>query len=147
MPYFQSYILFTEDVNEVIAFTAYSTLGGIYYDAGDVIIFDAVQTNIGGYFQTDTSTFTCVHHGIYIFSWTLYTNDDMLSAELFINDESHLFQTYTSTQDNQSQSMTIITECNTNQKISLRSHYDDSYIWSSSAEALSSFSGCMLHTL
>ena len=99
-----------------MAFTAYPT-SVHYYDAGDVIIFDAVEINIGGYFQTDTSMSTCAHHGVYLFSWTLSTYfDNRMSADIYIDNESKYFQTYTDTADYQSQSMTVIIECNSNEK-------------------------------
>ena len=50
-----------------MAFTAYSELS-YDYEVGDVITFDRTVSNIGSYFNAQSSTFLCPYSGLYQFS-------------------------------------------------------------------------------
>ena len=53
---------FAEPTVEPIGFTAVLTTGASY-DTGDIMIFDLIQSNLGGYFNKDTSVFVCPTNG------------------------------------------------------------------------------------
>ena len=133
---------FTEDVAEVIGFTAYATKS-TNYNNGDVVMFEGVLTNIGQNYQNESGIFTCAQRGVYMFSWTLYTNtENRMGAELYVDNESLYLQTYTSYH---TQSMSVVVECDSNKKVWLRCSHDDSFMWVQSPYTRSTFSGYLLY--
>ena len=48
-----------------VGFSAYST-EGVRYEEYDTIVFDAVVTNYGGRYDSDTGIFTCPVKGDYV---------------------------------------------------------------------------------
>ena len=126
----------SEDDSGTIAFTAYFW-GEKGYNAGDLIIFDNILTNIGGYYQNDTSTFICGRAGVYVFSWTIHAWVQLASELMIENASSHIqtysFNNYGSTFKKDlldTSSVTVIVECYLNQRVWLKSILDDSCITS-----------------
>ena len=55
-----------------VAFMAWADTGSeTNYRSGDVVVFNAVLNNIGGHYNTDTSSFICPWDGVYVFSVTV----------------------------------------------------------------------------
>ena len=72
------------------AFTAVMDVGYDYPDAGDVIPFNKVWLNLGQHYNDLTSVFTCAESGLYLFSVTLFSTGELITAQQF-----YWFQTYT----------------------------------------------------
>ena len=65
-----------------VAFMAWADTGSeTNYRSGDVVVFNAVLNNIGGHYNTDTSSFICPWDGVYVFS---------VSVMGYVNDDSHI---------------------------------------------------------
>ena len=71
-----------DDVAGAVAFTAWASTGyPTPYTQYDIIIFDAVITNIGGHYNPATSSFVCPWHGVYVFS---------VAVQGYLYDQAHI---------------------------------------------------------
>ena len=64
---------------EAVGFTVHHQEGHYDYSSGQTIRFSDIQSNFGGYFNTDTFSFVCPYRGIYFFtvSFNAYESYDM----------------------------------------------------------------------
>lgn len=70
------------------AFNAHMTKDYKYTSKYDVLLFDAVTTNIGNGYHADNGDFIAQETGVYVFTWTTRENGDCLSTtELIVNHE------------------------------------------------------------
>ena len=60
-------------MGDKVAFTAHAVSGVRAYARNETIIFDATVVNVGGAFNSTTSVFTCPAHGLYLFTFSLYS--------------------------------------------------------------------------
>ena len=74
-----------------VAFTAWANTGNpTDYSVGDIIVFNEVLSNIGGHYNTDTSSFICPWDGVYVFSVTVQgylsdlTDTDLMQNNNFL---------------------------------------------------------------
>ena len=54
--------------DEVVGFTAFNDIGYQPLAKDDIVLFQGVRTNYGGYYEPTTSTFHCPVNGVYMFS-------------------------------------------------------------------------------
>ena len=65
-----------------VAFTAWANTGNpTDYVSADIIVFNEVLSNIGGHYNTDTSSFICPWDGVYVFS---------VDVQGYVSDPSHI---------------------------------------------------------
>ena len=62
----------TEPTDETVGFTAYCETSVTYY-SNDIVVFGAVESNVGEYYQTSSSQFICPVDGLYAFSLNILT--------------------------------------------------------------------------
>ena len=128
-----------------VGFSAYATQNRDY-NAGDLVLFDGVDTNIGGYYQSSSSTFLCPVDGVYVFSASLLTTEedkymtfrimkeDVVIAGAFGEDIPAV---------RFADSAVAVTECLIGQKVWVKSIHDNSRMYGSAAH-YSMFSGFLL---
>ena len=76
-----------------VAFTATRTNN--IYSHNTKIIFDDLVTNVGGAYDRSTGTFTCPSPGVYVFTWTVTTEEEKYcQARLHINGSRRLLEAY-----------------------------------------------------
>ena len=138
--------------SEPIAFSAASVRGGTY-DTNVTIPFSIILSNFVDHYDNQTSTFTCPHHGVYLFFVNIITDDDndQMEAELVVN-----YQTIITTfADGIDQAMyqvvfqqawnNVLTECFPGDNIWVRSGADGNQL-AGQANA-NTFSGLLLSRL
>ena len=70
------------DETEPVAFTAWANTGNpTDYISADIIVFNEVLSNVGGHYNTDTSSFICPWDGVYVFS---------VDVQGYVSDPSHI---------------------------------------------------------
>ena len=95
--------------NEV-AFTAYPTATRTY-DAGFTVLFDGIITNIGGFYDSDTSVFTCPYTGVYLFNVVLLSENGQYMDASITKEGSILAYAYADNNNADQGSTTVVTEC------------------------------------
>ena len=121
-----------------MGFTAHVD-GSASYNADDVIQFSVVKTNYGGYYNPQTSIFTCPYDGIYLFFSSLL--GDGTSTWGYIMRESSSLVVMGSNDESSSASNLVITECLMGERIWARQRYSADII---GGNAPSTFSGYLL---
>lgn len=54
-----------------------------------VLVFDNVQTNIGSAYNKYSGTFTAPTNGVYVFTWTLFTNGNSYAfSQIVVNSQA-----------------------------------------------------------
>ena len=137
-PNFQCIFFFSEDTYEIVAFAA-NVDGSATYNTNDIIQFSTVLTNYGGYYNPDTSIFTCPYDGIYLFFSSLL--GDGTNTWAHIMRESSFLLVMGSNAESSSASNLVITECLRGEKIWIRQSHNGDTI---GGTAPSAFSGCLL---
>ena len=131
-------MLFSEPTLEPIGFTAFMT-ESVSYEIGDVVIFDSVESNIGGFYNEKASVFVCPNNGMYIFSLSVTCEMLQINADLMIDDNA--FVTVRCHNDHYSQGNVVaVTECYSNQKVWAQVTYAGS-LAGNSTDRYTSFSG------
>ena len=97
-----------EESNGIVGFTARHD-GSVTYNPDDVIQFPVIMTSYGGYYNPDTSIFTCPYDGIYLFFSSLL--GDGTNTWGHISREGTLLVTMGSNAESSSASNLAITEC------------------------------------
>ena len=121
-----------------MGFTAHVD-GSATYNADDVIQFSIVKTNYGGYYNPQTSIFTCPYDGIYLFFSSLL--GDGTNTWAHIMRESSFLLVMGSNAESSSASNLVITECLRGEKMWVRPLNNDDTI---DGNAPSTFSGYLL---
>ena len=93
-----------------VAFSAFPA-STIDFDSGITVKYDSIVTNIGGFYNPETSIFTCPTDGIYLFSVSFYTYDNRLMTGNIVRDGTVLLQLYSDFEEDQQASTTVLTEC------------------------------------
>ena len=137
-PNFQCIFFFSEDTYEIVAFAA-NVDGSATYNTNDIIQFSTVLTNYGGYYNPDTSIFTCPYDGIYLFFSSLVGDGTNTWADFMRN--SNWLVCMRSYDESSSASNLVITECLKGEKIWMRQHQDADTI---AGNIPSTFSGYLL---
>ena len=109
----------SEDNNAIVGFTAHVD-GSATYNTDDVIQFPAIKTNYGGYYNPDTSIFTCPYDGIYLFFSSLL--GDGTNTWGHITRGSSWLVGMESKDESSSASNLVITECLRGEKMWVRQH-------------------------
>ena len=131
-------VLVSEDNNEIAGFTA-RVSGSVAYNENDVIQFPAVYTSYGGYYNPDTSIFTCPYDGIYLFFSSLLGDGTNTWGQIMR--ESSYLVAMGSNAESSSASNMVITECLRGEKVWVRQRHDGDAI---DGDAPSTFSGYLL---
>ena len=102
-----------DDITEAIGFTAYAAEDR-FYSFYETVLFDAIVSNRGGYYNPLTSSFICPLNGIYMFFITLNTDYSSVRATITRNSDD-LTMTWARTtvpgEFNHGSNMAV-TECN-----------------------------------
>ena len=99
-----------------VAFTACPS-EDMSYSPGSIIQFGLALTNLGDFYNVDTSIFTCPVNGLYMFSISIFTNDnDYIDANIY-KDGSELVQIYSASAGAIHGVNSVLTECNVFQPV------------------------------
>ena len=128
--------------HEPVGFTAYAKLDR-QYTAGELILFDATISNIGYYYNADTSMFTCPYDGLYIFSIHFNTSSDYSMYAHIALDNQFLTGTYEENKHGQASAQAVI-ECIAGQNVWVECSDGSGYMWGDSTYKWSLFSGVLL---
>ena len=137
------YLLLDDHQTAPVGFTAYATVER-QYDFGDLVIFDAISTNIGNYYNADTSIFTCPCNGLYMFSFSfnVYIDSSHMYADIMIASQNVAgafgVNRYSSA------SALAVTECDVGQTVWVQCTADYSYMDGHNIHPTSHFSGVLL---
>ena len=123
-----------------VAFSAYPSIT-IDYDAGSIVQFDTIVTNIGNSYNPSFSVFQCPFDGIYLFSLSLETNigPDMHAG--IIKDGLHLLSSRSDDINNIQSSVVVVAECLENETVWVECIDDNQQL---QGGKLSSFSGVLI---
>ena len=129
-----------------VGFTAHATESR-QYPVGDTILFNDVQSNFGGHYDSTTCTFTCPHHGIYQSSVNFDAySDEYLYIEI-VRDNTVLGEAVAERDSgvniNSHASAFVIVECDENEKVWARGGAGTGYLYG--AAKYSQFTGFLLH--
>ena len=126
-----------------VGFSAFTTLER-YYNDGDVVLFDGVSSNFGGYFNLETGIFVCPYWGVYWFSVTCRGGTSNSCNALITVDGSYKAQVHgwVSEKINQA-AVSIVVECKVGQSVWIQNNGDNRYY--NGADKTNVFSGYLLH--
>ena len=96
---------------DVVAFSAHQSADNTFGNAYP-IQFPSEITNFGGHYDIYTSRFSCPVHGVYLFTSTIYTDDDKGSEAVIVQNGSWAASLVANQQDNDQNSNVVILECN-----------------------------------
>ena len=134
---------FSGHPSEAVGFSAY-TLEERAYNDGDVVIFDGVVSNFGGFFDFDSSIFVCPYSGIYWFSVSCLSKIGYPCTPAINVETKEILKTHgaTGSHGNQGSTSTVV-ECKAGERVWVRNVSDDEAYngW----DKTNSFSGFMLH--
>ena len=138
----------TEPTDQAVGFTAYFTDGHVLYDSNDIIIFDLVESNVGGYYQTSSSQFICPVHGLYAFSLHVLSGLWDVFAGQVMNESSLLGSVYGDGRDGfqNGGSNLVVTVCNKGDRVWVRSQSDRNLIYGD-ADRECTFSGFLVYEI
>ena len=111
------YDCFPFDTTQPVGFSAILTKDtSLSY--GTVVPFDDVISNFGGHYSTQTYSFTCPVHGVYIFSMSInqYDNNNIRGI-IYRNKDELIRSTAADGGYRESASATVITECNAGDQV------------------------------
>ena len=75
-------------------------------------MYNLVQSNVGGIYDSATSSFTCPVHGVYLFSASVWTDVGELARVALHRNDEHLFNARADVpQSENGASNTIVIEC------------------------------------
>ena len=138
------YVLVSVDNTIPVAFTAYISESRVY-DNQDIVIFDAIETNIGNHFQLATNTFLCPYDGLYAFQISLLTdNTRVMHVALMLETRSVSFVYGNSAHYHQGTNLVII-ECSSAERVWVMSVGNNQGVCGNEYNHHSSFSGFLLH--
>ena len=101
---------------EPFGFTALSIEGNLAYEPSDIVVFSYILTNVGGYYNADTSVFVCPVSGIYVFTLSIVTPSYNSIAHIMLNDR-RLVATKNHIDNHGHGSTFAVTECLINNKV------------------------------
>ena len=58
-----------------------------FYSAGDIVIFDSIESNLGGFYNADSSVFVCPNNGMYVFALSAGCASQV-NADIMLDGES-----------------------------------------------------------
>ena len=130
-----------------VGFSAYSTTLASY-NAGDVIQFPYIITNVGNHYNSVTDTFVAPYPGFYMFSASISSDDNQHVRANIMQEGSLLATAYaddlatTVHTTHHQASMVVVTECAAGDRVWIESE-DIGQIYSDSSR-ISVFTGVML---
>ena len=98
------------------AFTAYPDVP-ITYSPGTTIKFDNVVTNVGGFFNPDTSVFICPVNGLYSFFTSIFTDVDETLETLIYKNGASIVRTHSGYSEPLHGVNMAVIECNALQSV------------------------------
>ena len=127
-----------------MGFTAIASSDVVYND-GEIMLFDNIETNLGGFYDNSSSMFLCPYNGVYIFSISTrsYTNFYMYAR--IIHDNNPVAGTASDEVANDQGSVMAIIECLSGESVWVENYGDNRVLGGSSVMKYSSFSGFLLH--
>lgn len=142
----QELIMNMDKINSFISFTAFSTEVRTY-DADDVVQFDGIVVNDGGFFNSSTGYFTCPYTGYYLFSVSILAQTTFtMGVDIRVNG-TLLVGAYASDTVTYGQAAaTTIAKCEAGQMVWVRSRVNGNTMNGSSAR-YSRFTGALLRVL
>ena len=115
-----------------------------------MIVFGAIITNIGGYFNPDSSSFLCPVTGVYYFSLTVANVDeqDNIFAHIMKDDESLVTPMATRFGTYNQGSASVVTVCERGQSVWAQNVIDsNAHMHGDPEYRYSTFSGFLIHVL
>ena len=136
--------------DNTVAFSSRAVTGARSYARGETIVFDAEVVNIGGAFDATTSVFVCPVRGLYLFTFTVWTEDNnRMEATLQHNDVSNVVGVVTDANGYNQASNSVLLECQPGQRVKVIAGpvSDDLAITNQNYTPLNTFSGVLLQML
>ena len=112
------------------------------YSPLEPVVYNIVQTNVGGAFDATTSSFTCPVHGVYLFSASVLSDMDRQARVALHRNSEHLFNSRADAmQGENSASNSIVIECFAGDRIWVESPVESDILpWRNAL-----FSGALIH--
>ena len=123
-----------EKMESFISFTAFST-GHRQYNAYDVVQFDGISVNNGGYFNSSTGYFTCRYTGYYLFSVTVAAKRGLMMAVQILVDDTPF-----------ASALATIVNCESGQQVWVRCRGNGNWMKGDIAQ-FSTFTGALLKVI
>ena len=136
------YACVAEDESKVVGFTARTVGGSSTYNTDDVIQFNTVVANYGGYYNNDSSIFICPYDGIYMFFCTILSSGTDTHAGITRNSDIEDLVSLDSNSVSNSASNLVLTECLRGDKMWMRQVRDSKVVYGYLG---TTFSGYLLH--
>ena len=106
------------------------------------MIFDAVVTNLGDFYNPNVGIFICPYNGLYLFHVTLSTFIGELASGAIVKDGTHLAQAIsTSNYDWDQGSITVMVECSAFESVWIECIHENSDL---RGDKYSMFSGVLI---
>ena len=136
-------VLLSEQTTDAIAFTAYANRSRLY-NLGELVLFDSVITNEGGFYQEQLSYFVCPVDGLYVFSVSVASLDTIFEANLMREGQYLVTSRAHATYSDQGMVMAV-TECSADERVWVELGANDvGTLISNSTLRTSTFSGYLL---
>ena len=129
--------------NSPLAFTAVPNEQRTYA-ADEKMFFENALTNLGGGYNATDSTFTCIYHGLYMFSIVISNESPQSASGRLVVNGAKMIQggTDTGSEAHNQGSNRIFLECNTGDVVWVNAYHDDNT--PNTNYPTSSFSGVLL---
>ena len=131
--------LVSEDINEVVGFTAHME-STTTFNRDDVIQFPDISSNFGNYYNSQTGIFLCPYDGVYIFFSSLFGEGSDVAGQ--IRRDLTGFSSTVSEVEFTSGSNMAVMDCMRGQKVWMRQQLDNDVYFGASR---CTFSGYLLH--
>ena len=128
----------------VAGFTAYAPIGNMKYNSDDIVIFNSTVSNIGGYYQTNSSQFICPVDGMYAFTLNAMTgySDEFYGAIMKESDRFVSILGLNPTGSHDGVSNSVIIACSKGERVWIRCLTDGDAVYNDSRR-FTTFSGVL----
>ena len=138
--------LVSDENDEAIGFTAFATVSR-NYGHQDVVLFDDVISDFGGYYDTNSSIFICPLNGVYGFGTSIYAGSTYFMNVRIMREKSIIvgLQVQEIPEYGNTGATLTVSECLAGEKIWVMSASDDTRMYGHITKK-SVFYGFLLHT-
>ena len=131
---------------DFVSFTAYAAASQ-EYNKGDVVQFDTIVVNYGGYFDSSTGYFTCPYTGYYLLTVSILASRAVrMAVDIIINDTVLVGASAKDTKEQDQAAATTVVKCDSEQLVWVKSRHGG-FQMEGGIGRDSSFTGALLRVL